>query len=263
MYSWLPQAVALKTDLSDASWVVERLRPWGNTYPQPVACFLPDIFEAYARLLHPGREYWRRDDGSVALTMRSWSDLGARGGVDITAATRWEEVSAFGPQAGTSDDLDEPLEGTMPALLVELVARFVGGWTRTPGNVWFGMWEGNGTWWKGAHSVLSFGDDPNSTAEAHRIDDERDRVLRAAPTFGTPERKYFLMSGPLSAAPALNQAAGYRSPNLWWPDDRAWFISTEVDAQSTYVGGTASMIDALVASSDIEALPATSDSPVI
>ena len=50
MYSWLPENVALQTDVSAASWVVEGLRPWGITYPQPVACFLPDAFEAYAQV---------------------------------------------------------------------------------------------------------------------------------------------------------------------------------------------------------------------
>jgi len=264
MYSWLPEDVALQTDVSDASWVVERLRPWGDTYPQPIACFMPDTYDAYARLPHPGREYVRGDDGSVVVNWTSWSKLAARRGATLGATTRWEEVSGFAPQTGPVEGIDEPSLGSMPGVLVELVADFLRSWTSTSDRTWFGMWEGNGTWWKGAHSVLTFGSvDPDRAAELLRIDDERDRVLRTTATFGTPERRYFLMAGPLTAASTLTDAAGGRSPSLWWPDDRAWFVSTEVDDLSTYVGGQTSMIDALVAASEIEAVPTTLDTPAV
>jgi hypothetical protein len=274
MYDWLPQEVALHTDVSDASWVVERLRPWGPTYPQPVACFMPDTYEAYARLLHPATEYLR-NDGSVVGTWINWSTLAARRGVALGATTRWEEVSGFAPETGPAGGIDEPSLGSMPGTLVQLVADFLGPWTTAAEKTWFGMWEGNGTWWKGAHAasvgvpqdwqdrmdVRTFGAGPDRSAELLRIDDERDRVLHATPTFGTPERQYFLMSGPLAAASTLTDSAGGRSPNLWWPDDRAWLVSTEVDDLTTYVGGKASMIDALVASPKIEALPTALDNP--
>ena len=159
MYSWLPENVDLKTDISGASWVVQGMRPWGVTYPQPVACFLPDTFEAYARVLHPGREYRRTQDGSLVVRWTRWSELGARRRVDVGAATRWEEVSGFAPQAGPVEGIDEPYEGSMPDVLVEMVAAFVRRWTTTPEETWFGMWDGNGTWWKGAHGVLVDGDD--------------------------------------------------------------------------------------------------------
>jgi hypothetical protein len=222
---------------------------------------MPDIYEAYARLPHPGREYVRTDDGSVGVNWISWSKLAARRGVALGATTQWEEVSGFAPQAGPVDGIDDPSLGSMPDVLVEVVTDFLRRWTSTSERIWFGMWEGNGTWWKGAHAILTFGDDGDRAAERVRIDDERDQVLRATPTFGTPQRQYFLMSGPLSAASTLTDAAGGTSPSLWWPDDHEWFVSTEVDDLSTYVGGKASMIDALVASSKIEAVPATLDTP--
>lgn len=137
MYTWLPENVALQTDVSAASWVVEGLRPWGISYPQPVACFLPDVFEAYARVLHPGREYRRTDDGSIVVSWTRWSELGAQRGVEVGATTTWEEVSGFAPQAGPVDGVDDPYEGSMPDVLVEMVAAFVRRWTtrqRRPGS---------------------------------------------------------------------------------------------------------------------------------
>ncbi len=44
-------------------------------------------------------------------------------------------------------------------------------------------------------------------------------------------------------------------PSLVWPDDRAWILVTEVDYDSTIVGGTSELIRALCADPRLEALP--------
>lgn len=159
------------------------------------------------------------------------------------------------------DGVDEPLYGSMPEELVDDVAAFLRPWTTTPSTCWFGLWEGNGTWWRERMGVTD--GDPETVAEASRIDEERDRVLRATPTFGTPQRQYFLMSGPLSAARQLTEAADGSSPNLWWSNDRAWLVSTEVDGYSSWVGGRASMIEELLGSAAIEAVATSLDARVV
>jgi hypothetical protein len=57
----------------------------------------------------------------------------------------------------------------------------------------------------------------------------------------------------------LFEAAGRQSPALWWPESRAWLVSTEVDAFSTYVGGSAALIEELLATDGIEAAPSRLD----
>jgi hypothetical protein len=47
--------------------------------------------------------------------------------------------------------------------------------------------------------------------------------------------------------------------NLWWPQDRAWCVATEIDLAWTYVGGQAGLIRQLLAQTRIEALPAAPD----
>jgi hypothetical protein len=42
------------------------------------------------------------------------------------------------------------------------------------------------------------------------------------------------------------------SPNLIWPADRSWFLVTEVDFDSTLVGGSRSLVDSLVAAPGLE-----------
>jgi hypothetical protein len=49
--------------------------------------------------------------------------------------------------------------------------------------------------------------------------------------------------------------SGRGRPGLLWPRDRAWFIATDVDQDSTFVGGSLALVGALVASPAIEALP--------
>ena len=35
---------------------------------------------------------------------------------------------------------------------------------------------------------------------------------------------------------------GWRNPDLFWPEDRRWFVATDVDFWSLYVGGQNSFI---------------------
>ena len=98
--------------------------------------------------------------------------------------------------------------------------------TTTPDRCWFAMWEGFG------------GLDDGEVRERVEL----------------PHRKYLLNTGAIDRAlesPWLFD----QSPNLWWPDDRAWFVATEIDFDSTFVGGDDRLIAALVTDRRLEALP--------
>ena len=112
------------------------------------------------------------------------------------------------------------------------------------------MVRGNGSWWKGAHR----GEGP--------FDDERDSVLRRTPRVHTLSRAYFLMCGALDDVEPLYGSAGLQSPALWWPQSRSWLVSTEVDAFSTYIGGSTSLIEGLLESQEIEAVPSGIAAPL-
>ena len=49
------------------------------------------------------------------------------------------------------------------------------------------------------------------------------------------------------------------SPNIWWPEDRAWCVATDIDLCYTYIGGSRECIEAILSTPDLEALPATLD----
>lgn len=263
MYEWLPPDVELMTDVSGADWVVARLRPWPTHGRVSVASFMPDAFEAYARVLHP-----LRYRGGEIDPLR-WEEMARRRGVTMERTIGFAEVTGIDPGDQPSLDDLEPLEGSLPDITLRDLVGFLARWTAVEELVWFGLWEGNGTWWKGAHAVLTSGPIEDvarkpieDVARNLRIDDERDRVLRATATFGTPQRRYFLVRGYLRSASGLYAAAGENSANLWWPQGRSWLVSTEVDGFSTYVGGSHELVDALVSSDTIEALAASLEDPI-
>jgi hypothetical protein len=102
--------------------------------------------------------------------------------------------------------------------------------TTSPDHCWFCLWEGHG--------------DLDDQGVAERVQ--------------LPGRDYLFYAGPVEMAlespPGLE--AWDQAPNLWWPDDRAWCVATEIDYAWTYVGGTSRLIDRLLADERLEALPA-------
>jgi hypothetical protein len=44
------------------------------------------------------------------------------------------------------------------------------------------------------------------------------------------------------------------SANLWWPDDRAWCVATEIDFNTTYVGGSTAGVEDLLGDARFEAM---------
>lgn len=204
---------------------------------------MPDAFEDYARIFHPGGD---RGGDSRGLT---WSEIASRLSTQFHAEVQFRQLA--GDDAYRHPILGdiEPLAGSLPSSVLRSLVGFLDRWIDRHETCWFAMWDGNGTWWKGAH-----GDSP--------FDDERDRVLRNAPRVHTQTRDYFLMRGPLPAVLPLFDAAGGQSPALWWPESRTWLVSTEVDAFSSYVGGPVGLIEGLLRSEDLESVRIRLDAPL-
>lgn len=59
-----------------------------------------------------------------------------------------------------------------------------------------------------------------------------------------PNREYRLFTGPVA------KGEGWVfGPNLWWPEDRAWCVASEIDLDYTLVGGTEELIGELMGAS--------------
>jgi len=146
--------------------------------------------------------------------------------------------------------------------LYEVVADIGARHTSRPDRAWFAVWEGHGfdtvtrqvAWW----------DPPVDDADRRARDAQRATLrienrrrtaaigaeLDMVPRFALPDRTYYLMAGPVAAVAGLRDpSTGYwLNPDLFWPDDRRWFVATDVDFWSLYVGGSNDLIAELARS---------------
>lgn len=146
--------------------------------------------------------------------------------------------NAAKPRQGSLDPADA-------AALIEILREH----TTTPERCWFCLWEGYG-WGGSAVAVLRRSDVPAFTPPAPV--DPIPKQVRNGRRVEMPERSYFLYAGPIDEALAFRERV--QTPNLFWPDDRAWCVASELDCTSTYVGGSRALVDQIVGSGDIEAL---------
>ena len=132
--------------------------------------------------------------------------------------------------------------------------------TSSPSRAWFAIWEGHG--FVNATTHIAPGGPLHDEAqlaleherERLRVEDQRrNAAIRAAldqiPRFDRPDRRYYLLEGPVSAATQLHYPDSvdeWRNPDLFWPDDRHWFVATDVDFWSLYIGGSDDFIADLV-----------------
>jgi hypothetical protein len=80
-------------------------------------------------------------------------------------------------------------------------------------------------------------------------------ILLEGPFAGLPEVSFEHGWSPPPATDPLD----YRSPSLWWPQDRAWRVATDVDLMSTYIGAARVCIEAPIADEHLEVLEVTAD----
>lgn len=118
---------------------------------------------------------------------------------------------------------------------------------------WFGVWDGYGQL-HGSPAVARL----SSTGEGGDVAGIAPPEVRAGPRLRAPGREYLILRGALSSASTLQASLGGQSPNLWWPADRTWCVSTEIDLAWTYVGGSAALVADLLADQRLEAWPAQS-----
>src|SRR5262249_38681352 len=123
--------------------------------------------------------------------------------------------------------------------------------TKTPDDIVFALWEGFGY----LHRSVSVLSSPPGTQVV--VDPRVDPG--GWPCLALPHRNYYLLRGPVRAAPYVSAyfvepGLPWRDgPNLWWPEDRAWFVASEIDLFATYVGGSPELVRALVANAVLDA----------
>jgi hypothetical protein len=236
----------LATDVAPAAWVVAGVRG----FEHDVGSLLPLGFEAYARLFHPA--YRLTSEGGDAQTdvrvtetadSRTWerevrwSQVAAANGRLAHSAMQWPSITgdwryySRDAQPGLWDLT--PTEGSLPRPQIERLIALLGKHTASADRCWFAVWDGYGTL-----SVAPEG----------------------IPRVEMPQRPMLLFAGALSAAAtSLAEDPWEQSPSLWWPDDRAWCVATDVDLMTTYIAANRKCIEDLTADAALEVLEVTID----
>jgi hypothetical protein len=245
------------TDVHQADWIAERLTSWGKD-SLTVGSVIPGGFEAYARVLHPAEA---PDNGDRLVR---WADVAAWSGMPLRNDAQFHSIALPPTDPGGPPPFggQGPRKGSLYPPDAEVVASIARAWTSVPEDCWFCVWDGFGWNSVGEHAVLTATDEPSEVVREPRRDPVPEPV-RNGPRVRLPHRDYLLYKGPAGAVVATaGLAGGGQCANLWWPADRAWCVASEIDLQSTYVGGPRGLIDAIVADTKIEALPASTDDPV-
>jgi hypothetical protein len=148
----------------------------------------------------------------------------------------------------------------MPDELLSALCEVLGEHTETSDRCWYCLWDGWG--WVNGSTILVI------ASEGEDVPPPAQPPPEAAPAFppeiidgprvSIPQRDYILFKGPLATATGFEE----NGPALVWPDDRAWCVATEIDLDSTYVGGSQGLVNALLGDPRFEAWPAEPDDRV-
>lgn len=256
---------------SPADWLVERLTDSGLY----VLSVVPSGFEAYARMFHPAEKVTCISDAAQDSISKplSWAGVAELTGRTPHRLMQWPSIQ--GAHSALNDYtklkagdvyIKAPEEGSLPLELAQTLWPIFEQHTKTPDVCFFAIWEGFGGFPKYIYEAPAF------EIPARQFYLFRDSIQTVEQSFytgaepNTEETVFMAFSDKEAALPpaklreqiqeslaALNALPSrYQSANLWWPDDRAWCVHTEIDFNTTYLAGSQRLVDALLSSKKLE-----------
>lgn len=261
--------------VAEGDWIARRLRPFASG----VAAVVPDGFPAYVRILHPARGA----DGSFV----TWAGVAEWSGRRMHRLAQFHAISRPLPSAESGPrpwDGHGPRSGELPPDLLRILCEILARHTTTPDGCWFCLWEGYGWVSGGPARVLTFGGTAGHRAlrggclgsglalRRRRITSPPvppafpPEVMRG-PRVRLPGRDYLLFEGPLAAATEMGWTTPRgdffpQSPNLFWPQDHAWCVASEIDLFCTLVAGSQALAEALLSDPRLEAWEVRPEDPI-
>ena len=237
-----------------AEWYAARLAEFGGR----VECVVPRGYAAYARILHPAngpdgaRVPWTAVAaamGTVVHPLVQFASLAGRVQYDERAAIGWPG--------------ENPTQGTLDVDQLSALCRVLSERTATGDECWLTVWEGWGNlpseWRRSAprirqphrayyvfrrplHDVVGF------SVALHDLRDD------SSASSGLLTRSSDPPGSEVSTAhTGLASPTPIQSPSQWWPADRSWCAATEVDFDSTLVGGSDALIADIISDPGLEA----------
>ena len=154
-----------------------------------------------------------------------------------------------------------PTGVNLPPDLLNILREVLGKHTGTKESCLFCLWEGYGWLYDSrvkTDLVLTGSEDvrPNDTSSP-AVRSLLPQILEGS-KLHLPARNYYLLRGPLDAALDFGwmltpENFVPQSPNLFWPQDHAWCVASEIDLFCTLVAGSEALADSLIADPRLEA----------
>jgi hypothetical protein len=152
---------------------------------------------------------------------------------------------------------DEPRGWDGVCRLFEQLVPLLAGHTSTPDDCWFAIWEGYG-FDTPMTLIAATPSDHEARQELERErrrlrehDEQQNRSIREAlsrlPSFDLPNRRYYLVRGAVTAGSKIERPDGHfpQPPDLWWPQDRRWFVAGDTDLDWCYIAGSGQLVSAV------------------
>jgi hypothetical protein len=192
-----------------------------------VGSLVPAVFEAYARVLHPA---WVAQDVPVR-----WDIVSRWSGRVMHPLAQWENISLPTDTAhGPVPFVQPPRLGALPKQQLVMLCELLAPYTKTADLCYAGYWDGDGS--------VQFADLDGALELAL---EERTFLVRSCSIRTGVDVAWRLPGG----------IVGSLLPTLIWPSDRAWFVATDPDQDSTLVGGSAALVAAVLDDPSMETWP--------
>lgn len=210
-------------------WITDQLGDDGT-----VSSLVPWCFESYARLLHPAY----KTDGSVERAV-TWTEIASYNGATIHPKCQFPNIAKVesvdeGPlQSGPWTD--PPSVGSLPPSLAAILIEHLSRGSSKSEECGFGVWTG----WSDIDCVIP------ETAELE-----------------LSSRTLAIAFGPIRLGAESVVRFRHQSAYCWWPADRSWYVATDIDLVSTYIGGSAQVIAGLISDRRVEVIPARPDDSI-
>jgi hypothetical protein len=238
-----------------AAWIGPALGDSGAVEDQ-----VPKLFEAYARIFHPASD----GEGNDV----TWAEVARRLGRIARPGMQWHQIvgtsDTFGVK-GSNWSGSIPHLGEMPAETLDRLCAVLAEHTADPAHCYFGLCEIN------HHDLV----DKTEAEQGHRsrlkLPVGRDHLVLSGPLeavvqigdtdppglFVFVKRTGPAEEPPQRPEPDPTDPFWRDSPSLIWPADRSWFVASEVDFDSTVLGGSRTLVEALLAAPGLEVLEVT------
>ena len=233
-------------DASPGEWIAPRL---GGAFGA-VTRTVPSGYSAYARVCHPASD----SNGDAA----SWPEVAEATGRIAHPLMQWHAL------VGSSDPFNfrgslwpggDPARGDLAPEPLEVLCDILATHTADADDCYVAFWVGWAWVYGGGELIKPVG--PGSELERTPIPaafsaDEMTRSRLVHPD----DREYVMLTVPLSAVRHLSDSGvGESSPNLLWPADRAWCVTSEIDFDSTLVGGSSDLVQAVLDAPGLDSWP--------